>query len=426
YLIRLVGGDSATASEETKAAPEIDTDPTGRVYLSNAPTRRSETRLIASALLDRGVPLCEEALSDDRQFMDDAITKVLRSPGTAGGLLALTRDAVLARSVTSVELPPMLERANKGNAFFVVAAQFSDFNPGDVAVQLRSQGTSIKTISKKKAGPAEAAEIARLVLDRRIAAIHKSLPPSEPLRLELYTKVQPAFKQGTALLIDWVERFTPKVASRETWDKCLLPALQDIVRAIERNATGRAILADGRPSLPAAIALGCGFIQPKDIKIQWAQHTLGRPDQLWSIDARREESGLERKTTAQHPGARDLAVLVSVTSNVEQVFEATLDLPPFRAITRAWKSPFGIEAIANAAQAADAAFKVRDAVRDAMANYPNLGTIHLFMAVPAGLAMMIGQLLNVLGPVQTYDMEFGDAGRRYRAAALLTPSESTR
>jgi len=45
------------------------------------------------------------------------------------------------------------------------------------------------------------------------------------------------------------------------------------------------------------------------------------------------------------------------------------------------------------------------------------------MAVPAGLAMMVGQLLNVLGPIQTYDLESLSSGGQYRAAALLKPSD---
>ena len=414
YLTHIV--EEAGASAEANPVPEIETDPTGRVYVSYAPSRISDAQLIASALIDRGVPVCEEALADDRHFMDAAIREVLQSPGTSGGLLALTSEAVDARSVTSVELPLMLDRASKKDAFFIAATRLSDFESGDVGTKLHSLGISIKNIS-------DAREIARLVLDRRIEAIHNSLPPNEPLHLDLYTRVQPPFKQGTALLIDWAGRFSPRFASPETWDDYLLPALRDVVRAIELKAPGRAILADGRPSLPAAIALGCAFIQPKNIKIQWAQHTLGRPDQFWSIDEQGEDSGLELRTSDEQADAVDLAVLVSVTANVEIAYAEARNLPDFRAIIRASKSPFGIQVINNAAQARDAAFKIQEEVRRVIRAYSALGTIHLFMAVPAGLAMMIGQLLNTLGSIQTYDLETPDAGGRYRRAALLTPCD---
>lgn len=424
YQLFLVEPESPAASTAAEPEPEIETDPAGRVFLSYAPSRISETQLIASALRDRGVPLCEEALDEDRHYMEDAITGVLRSPGTASGVLSLTPEAVDSRAVKSIELPLMIERAKRGNSFFIVAARFSDFDLGEVGVQLRSRGAPIHKISKKKPGPAEAAEIARLVLAQRIAAIHKSLPPGEPLRLELYTRTQAPFKQGTALLMDWTERFSGRFATSEQWDENLLPALRDIAEVIGAEAPGRAVHADGRPSLPAVTALGCSFIQTRDIKIGWWQHTIGRPDQLWRLDAAREPSGFTVETNAHRPDGSDLAVLVSVTTNVEPAFESSQPgLSAFRAIIRTWKTPLDTEALANAGQAADVAFRVRDAIREARVTYPRLGVIHLFMAVPAGLAMMIGQLLNVLGPVQTYELESRYAGGGYRAAALLRPSE---
>jgi hypothetical protein len=43
------------------------------------------------------------------------------------------------------------------------------------------------------------------------------------------------------------------------------------------------------------------------------------------------------------------------------------------------------------------------------------------MAVLVGLAMMIDQLLNTFGPVQTYEHIPTDAVGIYRSAALLNP-----
>ena len=45
-----------------------------------------------------------------------------------------------------------------------------------------------------------------------------------------------------------------------------------------------------------------------------------------------------------------------------------------------------------------------------------------FLSVPAGLAVMIGQMLNTFGPVQTYEHLSTDAVGVYEPAALLEPS----
>lgn len=424
YRTRLIETVEPSVPASVPDSSLIETDPTGRLYLSCAPSRMYETQLIALALRDRGIPLSEEALSSDRHLMDGLITEVLQSPGTSGALISLTPEAVDSQAVKSIELPLMLNRAGKGNSFFIIPTQTSDVDSGEVGVQLRSRGFQIHKLTKKKVGPTEAGEIARFALEKRISAIHKTLPKSDPLRVELYTRAQPPLEQGTALVIDWTERFKPRLATADAWTNSLLPALRDIVRVIETKAPGRVMHLDGRPSLPAVIAFGCAFIQPKGIKVGWTQHTSGRPDQMWSIDAGREPCGITVDTNSYQPDGSDLAVLVSITASVEQAFELSRpELPPFRAMVRAWKTPFGTDSLVTAGQAADAAFKIRDAVRDARTNYPRLGVIHLFMAVPSGLAMMIGQLLNVLGPVQTYDLESADSTGRYRPAVVLRPCD---
>ncbi len=47
-------------------------------------------------------------------------------------------------------------------------------------------------------------------------------------------------------------------------------------------------------------------------------------------------------------------------------------------------------------EATDVALAVQDGMRTARREYGNIGNAHLFMAAPAGLAMLIGQLLNLI------------------------------
>ena len=54
-------------------------------------------------------------------------------------------------------------------------------------------------------------------------------------------------------------------------------------------------------------------------------------------------------------------------------------------------------------------------------DYGNIGTVHVFMAAPAGLAMLVGQLLNTFGSIQTYEHLSADGSGCYKPAALLRP-----
>ena len=96
---------------------------------------------------------------------------------------------------------------------------------------------------------------------------------------------------------------------------------------------------------------------------------------------------------AGNVGAEDLAVLVLVNVDVAAAVAATGDLPKCRKQT-------GSE-IVSPSQAVGVANLVVDAARAARSQYQVTGSVHLFMAVPAGLAMLIGQLLNTLGNVRT-------------------------
>ena len=101
----------------------------------------------------------------------------------------------------------------------------------------------------------------------------------------------------------------------------------------------------------------------------------------------------------------DLAVLVSVNNDVTQAVAASEGkIGSFRAyvhLNRA-DSRQGV-VLETPGQAVDLARKTVEAARRARGEYAIGGRVHLFMAVPAGLAMLVGQLLNTLGPVQTYE-----------------------
>ena len=73
-------------------------------------------------------------------------------------------------------------------------------------------------------------------------------------------------------------------------------------------------------------------------------------------------------------------------------------------------------------EATDVALTVQDGMRAARREYGNIGTAHLFMATPAGLAMLIGQLLNTFGSIQTYEHVTIDGSGQYKPAALLRPN----
>jgi SMODS-associated and fused to various effectors sensor domain len=72
-------------------------------------------------------------------------------------------------------------------------------------------------------------------------------------------------------------------------------------------------------------------------------------------------------------------------------------------------------------QAVDAVCRTIEAIKAARVKWRDIRRIHLFIAGPAGFAVLLGQLLNGLGPIQTYEHVPDDAIGHYRRAALLHP-----
>ncbi len=411
------------------------TDPSGKVFLSYRRSRLDEARCLVAALHDLGVPTWQDVDDLAEAPTEAELRRVLGEAEIGGGLLWLTPEVADSAMIRQVEVPLLLDRARRGDSFFVVPALAGGLDYAGAAAALDPAASledlrrwKLRKLERQPLGTEDARQVARWVLERRIAALHEHLPVGAPLRLVLDTRPAPAWTSGTALLLDWTARFQAREATPAAWTTHLLPALADAAATVERLAPGRPIQATGKAAIPAAVALGATFLAPRGIQIAWQQPDEKVGPSLWSLGAPSQPSGFRIETRPDDLAAKDLAVLVSVADSVDRAFGACrTELPPFRAIVRVFMPdpetgrPARYE-LKNPGEATDIAFRLRDAIRAARAEYGKDGTAHLFLAVPPGLAMLIGQLLNTLSAAQTYEfVPQGDTGR-YRAAALLHPS----
>jgi len=408
------------------------TDPTGRSFLSYRRSHSYEAALLIVAQHDRGIPTWQDIHNLDEKPLGPELRQVLNDPEIANAVLWITPDFPDSTVIQRIEAPVIFDRARKQTSFFVIPflAGGLDYDKAkDVIDPVYGQeDLSLWSVRKVNGNPidyAEAAQIANLVLHRRLREIHKHLPKGEPLRMELNTRKRLAWESGKALLLDWKDRFDDRLAKPGEWEQFLLPALEDVAQAIEQCAPGRAIEVGGIPALPAAVALGVCFRAVRRLKISWRQFTPGRDDQLWNIEQRREPSEFKAEIRDHDATGDDLAVLVMVNDDVEPAFQATRkDLPALRGIVRVTKAGGIRHELATPGEALDVAHIVVNAINQARSDFRVIKCVHLFMAVPAGLAMMIGQLLNKIPAIQTYELVSEDGVNRYVPAARLRPSDS--
>jgi hypothetical protein len=323
----------------------------------------------------------------------------------------------------------MIERRRAGDGFFIppVAAGDLDY---DAAATIASAhlgvdnfaGWNLEKVDDDPIAVADATHIAELVLRRRIAEVAERLSPGDPLRLTLHTRSAAPLVSGVAVALDWHHRFDGRLASAESWNDRLLPAAAVVAAAIQELLPGRSVEASGLLALPAAIALGAAFLAPGGVDLAWRQHTSGRLDQIWSLGAEPEPATAEIDEISGDPSSQDMAVVISINHNAEEALrQSEPEVPRFRGYVRLRGRDGQPADFATPGQATDAARRPIAAVGTSRRQWRDIRRIHVFLAGPAGFGVLLGRLLNGLGPVQTYEHLPDDAVGHYRRAALLHP-----
>jgi len=423
-------GTPHKSSKSEIGKPATLTNSTGRSYLSYQRSRADEARLLIAALHERGIPTIQDVAEIDEDQPEKAVKRSIDDSGTANAIVWLT-PGMRANSRRHKEVTAIFERAAQAhqNGFFVhpllaggllLSKLRSVFNPS-ILEELKEWKPRV--VDTSPIGPDEAAAIAKRILKKRLTAIHKSLPEGEALRVQFSTQASVSMAPGTALFLDWADRFEHRTARRDTWEHLLLPALKDVAEAVQAHAFERTIEVSGLVGIPVATALGSVFLAARGLSVSWRQHTQGQGDQLWHVNLPREKSGFRYELIPVDANAKDIAVIVSAAANLELAFNASRDdLPPLRAVVRVSKPGTRRSEWLEPGQAVDVAQLVVEGLHQARTEFRKLGCMHLFLAVPVGLAMMIGQLLNKFGPVQTYEHIPDEGVGHFEPAALLHPS----
>jgi hypothetical protein len=407
------------------------TDPTGRSFLSYRRTRLAEARLLIEAQHDIGIPTWQDVSDLDQGHTDALLREVLAEEATANAVCWLTPDVKDSAVITRTELPAILKRVDKNDGFFMVpvAAGGLDYDgvrdtAGTYLGVHDLEQWNVRKVASNPIAAADAAGIVRHVLKSRLQQISKNVSSGESLRLVLNTRKKPPYEPGVALSLDWTHRFDGRLVTvPEAWKEHLLPALETVTQSCEQFAPGHRVIAEGLCALPAAVALGSAFLATRRLPLAWRQISQRRPPEIWSLTESPETSGFDRKVSPGATAADDLALLVSVASNVQPAFAASRHtLPKFRGIVEISREGDYPHDIQTPGQAVDIVRLVAEGLRQARDEMQPRGTIHLFLAVPAGLAVMIGQTLNTFGPIQTYEHIGTDAVGLYKPAALLHPT----
>jgi len=411
------------------------TDPTGLSFLSYRRTRADEAKLLVEAQRDHGIPTWQDISDLPTTPTEPELRHVLNDLNTASGVLFITPEVKNSGMIQNVEAPLILDRHLRGDGFFALPVAAGGLAYPDLQGVLGRQlgiadiaGWNVHKPAVNPLNDGAAARIAELVLNQRLAAINRMLPVGDALKLEIATRAPLPKRVGSALAIDLTHRFAGRVATADAWDGYILPAFDRIVRGLQVHGGRRDVSCRGNVAIPAAVALGTAFLSLAGMRVTWMQDqgSFGGEPNAWGLHVPRQRSGFQAQTHPQALDGDDIALLVSVTNDVTHDFTATA-----RAANLHLRAVVSVAPIVpdwtkrvklGPGEASDVAHIAIEALRHAWSTYKVRGTVHLFLAVPVGVAFMLGQLLNTFGTVQTYEYFAGDS-EPYHPAARLTPSD---
>ncbi len=425
--------ESDDTSAPTPQPMKTVTDPTGKTFVSYRRSRAAEVKLLITALHLHGVPTWQDTSDLESGPTEDQIRETLADPAIASAILWVTPDVVDSSVIRRIEAPLIVSRYESRDSFFpfIVAAGGLDFASAKTALgpQFGIHDPSVWNQERAVGDPINydaAANLASKVLSLRLRKINQRLPADAPLRLRLSTRDPERYSPGAALVLNWHSHFSKREAPADVWTRQIYPALRNVGDAICLEAPGRRLEASGKLSLVASVALGVVFLAPRDIHISWQQALSGRPDQLWSLDAPRTPSRLKVNLVYRDTAASDLAVLVAIARTADELREdfgvSQHSLPSFRAVLELGNEDGSRYDLSNAGEAVEVAHRIVQEIISARTRLHGIETVHLFLAAPAGLAMMVGQLLNGLPQVQLYEHVPGMSPGPYRPALRLNPS----
>ena len=412
------------------------TDATGSMFISyrRSPSRPSgdaEAVRMRGALRDRGVSTWRDLDDLTPAPTEDALVETLRREDLAGAVMLVSPEVKESSMIREVEAPAILDRFHRGDGFIIkpvlIGLRYEQADrilgrPGGFQEVSRF---NIDCIGGEELSIDDARRIANDVLKQRLATIRHH-HPDRPFYVGLYSRLSPSPK-GYAVCHDFASYFDGRRASSDAY-VAIQVALADSAAALAGTGNKVRVSARGNASLPLGVLFGAIY-SPLAFDIDWLQTTPGADEQRWSLACDLSNTQPNIRVTKGDPSSEDLLLAVSVSADVERAVTEYLEATSFspRAMISVGLADGPLqrgqtispeEGLRIALDAINAARNMKTELRMKRAN------LHLFLACPLGLAVLMGQNLNTFGDCVAYE-HFPDRTPAYEPTHPFQPSNIT-
>jgi hypothetical protein len=229
-------------------------------------------------------------------------------------------------------------------------------------------------------------------------------PDAPAVRLWIHAWDEQGYDAPPTEELDWTpyfDRDERRVPTAEEWRDVLTPQLRSVRKRFAALPDGKYIDLRGKLSLTAGLAVGAAFPQVAGFSFRIEQPTGGDLF-LWRSDDPATDARFAVVEEGGDFGA-DLAIGLSISgSGVSDLkrFASATGIPAFVYAEPATGT--GHSAIRSAGDAVALAASAKELIRVARERY-GAERVHLFLYSPITFAVFLGQVLNAIGALVTYE-----------------------
>ncbi len=412
------------------------TEVTGRVFISyrRSPARNAgdaEALLLRDALRDRGVPTWRDLDDLNPVPTEDELIATLNNEEISGAVMLVSPEMQDSQMVRMVEAPAILDRFQRRDGF-ILKPVLIDLAYEDIDRVLDRPGAfqemkrfDIDRIRKESLEPEDARRIAKAVLRQRLAGV-LDRDPSRPFSIGLYSRRSPS-AVGLTLRHDVTPYFVGRKPAPGAFAK-IEAALYDAASALATTGDRIAVVARGNAALPLGVLFGAVY-SPFVFDLVWKQAAPGAPEADWSLRSGLADVETTISNTKGNLGSEDLLLAASINADVDHAAAEYLEVSRFspRAMIslRLVGGPLQRGQTISPQQGLKIAYDLIDAARNLKTELRmRRASLHLFLACPLSLAVLIGQNLNTFGQCVVYE-HFSDQRPAYAPVHRFKPSNFT-
>ena len=410
------------------------TNSRGRYFISyrRSPARQNGTEeaiLVRDALRDRGAPTWRDLDDLASEPTEHELVATLANQDIAGAVILISPEVRSSPIIRNIEARRIFQRHGANDGFLIkpvlIGLEYAEANealgePGGF------QDLRFWNLHRLKANyltESDANAIARELVKSRVRSI---VDPGTNAQLDvgLFSRLSGSHV-ALDLSHDFSVYFRGRTANPGTYCR-IENALVDTASVLASTCNRVSIRGRGNAALPIGVIFGAIYSPLANFQLSWLQGLAGHDAVSWSLSSECSDVLLETKVAYGNAASEDLVLALGVSASIESAVSEYInnsDLRPRASIYATIKTGVVPQGIRLSPQ--DGLSLVLQAVQDTRNLRDDIGLhrarLHLFLACPLAMAVLLGQKLNTFSQCVLYE-HHPDRKPSYERVHSFTPS----